>query len=56
MSKYLGLYLQFDLKQDLVCEQIEKKLQGWLRMIDATSLEGRMKAWIVNFYICSKLA
>ena len=56
MFKYLGLYLQFDLKQELVREHVEKKLEGWLSVVDASVLEGRMKAWIVNFYICAKLA
>ena len=56
MFKYLGLYLQFDRKQDLVSENIEQKLKDWLRVIDSSLLEGRMKAWLVNFYICSKLS
>jgi len=56
MFKYLGLYLQFDLKQNLVSENIEQKLKDWLRVIDSSLLEGRMKAWLVNFYICSKLS
>jgi hypothetical protein len=39
-----------------VREHVEKKLESWLRVVDASVLEGRMKAWIVNFYICAKLA
>ena len=37
-------------------EQVEEKLVGWLRKIDSAPLDGRMKVWIVNFHVCSKLA
>jgi len=54
--KYLGRYLQSDLKEDLIKEQIGEKLKKWLKVVDDAPLEGRMKAWIVNFHVCSKLA
>ena len=56
MFKYLGRCVQFDLKDDLVCKQVEEKLLKWLQIVEDSGLEGRMKAWIVNFHVCSKLA
>ena len=54
--KYLGRHLQSDLKEDLIKDQIEVKLLNRLRLVDGAPLEGRMKAWIVNFHVCAKLA
>ena len=54
--KYLGLYLQHNLKDDLVKKLVEEKLLKWLQVVEESGLEGRMKAWITNFHICSKLA
>ena len=48
MFKYLGRYLQYDLKDNFVVKQTEEKLLKWLRIVDDTPLDGRMKAWIVN--------
>jgi len=56
MFKYLGRYLQFDLKEDLIIKQVSNKLTAWLDRVKRSALEGRMKAWIVNFCICSKLS
>ena len=54
--KYLGRYLQHNLKEDIIAAQIDSKLQQWLTLVDESAIEGRMKAWIVNFHVCSKLA
>jgi len=35
---------------------VEQKLIRWLDIVDNAPLEGRMKAWIANFHVCSKLA
>ena len=56
MFKYLGRYVQFNLKEDLIKKQFENKLNKMLELVDAAPLDGRMKAWIVNHYVCSKLA
>src|SRR3954471_1027340 len=56
MFKYLGRFTQYDLKDDLVRKQVEAKLLKWLDTIENSGLDGRMKAWIVNFHVCSKLA
>ena len=54
--KYLGRFVQFDLKEDKIKKQLGQKLEKMLKLVDATPLEGRMKAWIVNHHVCSKLA
>ena len=54
--KYLGRYLQYNLNDDIIVSQVEEKIQNWLKLIDDTPLEGRMKAWIVNMHVCAKLA
>ena len=56
MFKYLGRYLQYNLKDDLIKKQVEEKLLKWLQVIEDSGLEGRMKAWILNFHVCAKLA
>jgi len=56
MFKYLGRFVQYDLKDDLIRKQVEEKLLKWLQIIEDCGLEGRMKAWIANFHVCSKLA
>ena len=56
MIKYLGRYLQYNLKDDLIKKQVEEKLLKWLQVIEDSGLEGRMKAWILNFHVCAKLA
>jgi len=56
MFKYLGRFLQYDLKDDFVVKQTEEKLLKWLKIVDDTLLDGRMKAWIVNMHVCAKLA
>ena len=56
MFKYLGMWIQSDLKEDIVVEKVEDTLVGWLKTIDSAPLDGRMKVWIVNFHVCSKLA
>ena len=57
MFKYLGRYLQYNLKDDLIKKQVEeKKLLKWLQVIEDSGLEGCMKAWILNFHVCAKLA
>jgi hypothetical protein len=43
MFKHLGRYLQYDLKNDLIKAQVEEKIINWLKIIDDTPLEGRMK-------------
>ena len=54
--KYLGRFVQFDLKEDKIKKQLGEKLEKMLKLVDETPLEGRMKAWIVNHHVCSKLA
>ena len=54
--KYLGRFVQHNLKDDLVCKQVEEKLLKWLEIVENSGLDGRMKAWIVNMHVCSKLA
>ena len=56
MFKYLGMWIQSDLKEDIVVEKVEDTLVGWLKTIDSAPLDGRMKVWIVNCHVCSKLA
>ena len=56
MFKYLGRFIQYDLKDDLIRQQVEEKLLKWLATVENSGLDGRMKAWIVNFHVCSKLA
>ena len=56
MFKYLGMWIQSDLKEDIVVGKVEDKLVGWLNTIDSAPLDGRMKVWIVNFHVCSMLA
>ena len=56
MFEYLGIYLQYDLKDDFVVKQTEEKLLKWLKIVDDTLLDGRMKAWVVNMHVCAKLA
>ena len=51
MLKYLGMWIQSDLKEDIVVEKVEDKLVGWLKTIDSAPLDGRMKVWIVNFQV-----
>ena len=48
MFKYLGRYVQFNLKEDLIKKQFENKLSKMLALVDAAPLDGRVKAWIVN--------
>ena len=52
MFKYLGRYLQYDLKDDFVVRQTEEKLLKWLKIVDEALLDGRMKAWIINMHVC----
>ena len=56
MFKYLGRLVQFDLEEYLVKKHFEAKLVKMLDIVDAAPLEGRMKAWIVNHHVCSKVA
>ena len=56
LFKYLGLHIQYDLEDNLIKEQVTQKLIRWLDIVDNAPLDGRMKAWITNFHICSKLA
>ena len=41
---------------DLVLSEITSKIKTWLQLVDNTPLSGPMKAWIVNHYVCAKLA
>ena len=50
------MFIQSDLKEDLIQAQVEQKLINWLEVIDGAVIDGRMKAWICNFHICAKLA
>jgi Reverse transcriptase (RNA-dependent DNA polymerase). len=54
--KYLGFQIQFDLQDTIIKDQVEQRLLKWLDIIDNAPLDGRMQAWITNFYVCSKLA
>ncbi len=56
MFKYLGRLVQFNLEEYLVKKHFEAKLVKILDTVDAAPLEGRMKAWIVNHHVCSKVA
>ena len=56
MFKYLGRWVQYDLKDDVICKQVEEKLLTWLKTVDDSGLEGRMKAWITNFHVLSKIS
>ena len=56
LFKYLGFKIQYDLKEDIIKDQIEKQLKHLLVLVDKTLLTGPMKAWITNHHICSKLA
>ena len=37
--KYLGRYLQYDLKDDIIANQVEEKIRKWLQTIEDTPLE-----------------
>jgi hypothetical protein len=50
------MFIQADLKEDIVQDQVEQKLIKWLAIVDGAMIDGRMKVWISNFHICSKLA
>src|SRR3954469_1819753 len=39
--KYLGRYLQYNLKDDLIKKQVEEKLLKWLQVIEDSGLEGK---------------
>lgn len=54
--KHLGRFIQHNLQDDLIKKQVEEKLLRWLQIVEESPLEGRMKAWIVNFHVCAKLA
>ena len=56
LFKHLGLLIQADLKEDVIQEQVEKKLIHWLELVENSLIDGRMKAWVVNFCVCAKLA
>lgn len=56
MFKYLGMWVQFDLRTDLIRQQTEDMLVELLEKIDALDLTGAMKSWIANHYICAKLS
>ena len=43
--KYLGRFVQFDLKEDMIKKQLDQKLDKMLKLVDDAPLEGRMKAW-----------
>ena len=48
LFKYLGRYLQYDLKDNIITRQVEEKLLKWLETIDKTSLDGRMKPGLLT--------
>jgi len=52
--KYLGRWIQHDLKDNWVRETFKAKLEKWLEVVDKTLLTGPMKAWIANHHVCSK--
>src|SRR6185503_11530309 len=54
--KYLGRWLQHDLKDNWIRESIGNKLTNWIETIDKTCLNGPMKAWILNHHVCAKIA
>ena len=56
MFKYLGRYVQADLKEDLIVKLVTSKLECWLDRVNKSALDGRMKTWIVNFSVCLKLS
>ena len=54
--KYLGMWIQANLKSDGVRESAESMLKELLKKVDALLLTGAMKAWIANHYVSAKLA
>ena len=50
------MWIQADLKSDLVRQKVTEKLQMLLQRVDDLLLTGPMKAWIANHYICAKLS
>ena len=56
MFKYLGLFIQVDLKVDKICELVNGKITSWIKLIDSTLLTGPMKSWILNHGVLSKLS
>jgi hypothetical protein len=54
--KYLGRWIQHDLKDNWVRNKFQQNLEEWLVLIDRTPLTGPMKAWIGNHHVCAKAA
>jgi hypothetical protein len=56
MFKYLGMWIQANLKSDLIRQKVKDMLTGLLERLDKLLLTGAMKAWIANHYICAKIS
>ena len=56
MFKYLGRFIQHDLKTDRICTLITNKLVSWLNVIEKAQLTGPMKCWILNHGVLSRLS
>ena len=54
MFKYLGHWTQDDFGTERIAELLNKKITGWITIIDASLLTGPMKSWILNHSVCSK--
>ena len=54
MFKYLGHWAQDDFGTDRVAELLDKRITGWIAIIDASLLTGPMKSWILNHSVGSK--
>src|ERR1700744_4682717 len=52
--KYLGRWIQHDLKDNWIRDSFKSNLENWLKLVNDTLLTGPMKAWIGNHHICSK--
>ena len=56
MFKYLGLYIQDDLKSDRFCAKNSNDIETWIKLINDCLLSGPMKCWILNHGVFGKLS
>jgi hypothetical protein len=54
--KYLGRYIQHDLKQNDIERRVQVTIKSALEKIHQLPLTGPMKAWIVNHVLCAKVS
>jgi hypothetical protein len=56
VSIYVSIYVQWELTNTKIIEKLDALIEEWLNKVDAISVSGTIKSWIVDNVVVSRFS